>query len=186
MDRGKIERGVRLILEGIGETPSREGLYDTPGRMTDLYEEIFQGIGVDPQEKLKVYKAKNKDEMIIIKDISFYSMCEHHLLPFFGKVHIAYIPSSNNITGFSSLARVVDTLSKRPQLQERMTTDIADYIIRAIQPKGILVVIEAEHMCLTMRGVKKPGSKALTSAIRGIMREEATRMEAFMMIMRGE
>jgi len=185
MDREKIEQGVRLILEGIGEKPSREGLDDTPKRMTDLYEEIFSGIGVDPQKSIKIFTAANNDEMIIVKDIIFYSMCEHHLIPFFGKVHVAYIPSSNNITGFSSIARIVDTLSKRPQLQERMTTDIADHLTRAVQPKGVLVVIEAEHLCLTMRGVKKPGSKILTSAIRGIMREEATRMEAFMMIMRG-
>ena len=182
MDHEKIIQGVRLILEGIGENPEREGLRDTPERIAELCEEIYQGIGKDPAKELKIFKAKNKDEMIIVKDIPFYSMCEHHLLPFFGKVHIAYIPSSNNITGFSSLARVVEILSRRPQLQEAMTTDIADYILQAINPKGLLVMIEAEQLCLTMRGVKKRGSKCLTSAIRGIMRKEATRMEALMLL----
>jgi GTP cyclohydrolase I len=147
-----------------------------------MYEEIFEGLSQLPQQKAKIYTAENKDEMIMVKDIPFYSMCEHHLLPFFGKVHIAYVPDKNRITGFSSLVRIVETFAKRPQLQERMTTEIADYLRELLHPKGILVVIEAEHMCMTMRGVRKPGSLTLTSAMRGIMRQEATRMEAFSMI----
>ncbi len=182
MDKKKIELGIKIMLEGIGEDPNREGLTDTPRRVADMCEEIFEGLFQSPQRKIKTYTAENQDEMIMVKDIPFYSMCEHHLLPFFGKVHIAYIPDNNRITGFSSLVRIVEAFAKRPQLQERMTTEIADYLRELLQPKGVLVVIEAEHMCMTMRGVKKPGSLTLTSAMRGIMRQEATRMEAFSML----
>ena len=184
MDCEKIKRGVILILEGIGEDPAREGLRETPGRVAEFYAEFFAGLMKDPRDEIRVFTTKNHDEMIILRDISFTSMCEHHLLPFFGRVHIAYIPDFNTIAGFSSLARVVETMAKRPQLQERMTTEIAEYIIDAIHPKGVMVVIEAEHMCMTIRGVKKPGSKVLTSAIRGIMRSAPSRAEAYSMIMR--
>jgi len=183
MDIDKIREGVTFILEGIGENPNREGLRKTPDRVAKFYQEIFSGVNKNPQEEIRVYNAQNHDEMIILRDISFLSMCEHHLLPFFGHVHIAYIPDSNKIVGFSALIRVVEIMSRRPQLQERMTTDIADSIIEAIKPKGVMVVIEAEHMCMTIRGVKKPGSKVLTSAIRGIMRKAPTRAEAYSMIM---
>ena len=183
MDREKIEQGVRLILEGIGEDLSREGLMDTPRRMAEMCAEIFDGLGSDPLEKLKLYSTKNEDELILVKDISFHSICEHHLLPFFGNVHIAYVPAKDRITGFSHLVRVVDIFSHRPQLQERLTTDIADALVEVLRPRGVLVVIEAEQMCLTMRGIKKPGILTMTSAMRGILRQEATRMEAFSMIM---
>jgi len=183
VDLKKIKQGVRLLLEGMGEDPEREGLADTPARIAEMYEEIFAGVGRDPREKIKTYQAQNRDEMILVKDISFYSVCEHHLLPFFGKAHIAYIPKENKVTGFAALVRVVETMAKRPQLQERLTTEIADVIVDALNPRGVLVVIEAEHLCLTMRGVKKPGSLTLTSAVRGAMREKsATRAEAFALI----
>lgn len=182
MDRAKIEAGVRLILEGVGEDLTREGLVDTPRRVADMWIELFSGLEADPIQLLKVYSTKNQDEMILVKDVFFYSICEHHLLPFFGKAHLAYIPEDDRITGFSSLVRVVEVLSRRPQLQERLTTDIADTLLRVLRPKGVLVVLQAEQMCLTMRGVKKPGTVTLTSAMRGIMRQEATRLEAFSMI----
>lgn len=184
MDNEKIKKGVKLILEGIGEDPNREGLQETPERVARFYNEFFSSLKKDPKEDIRIFSTKNQDEMIIVRNISFTSMCEHHLLPFFGHVHIVYIPDNNKITGFSSLARIVDTLAKRPQLQERMTTEIADFIIETIKPKGVMVVIEAEHMCMTIRGVKKRGSKVLTSAIRGILREGPTRAEAYSMIMK--
>jgi GTP cyclohydrolase I len=184
MDCSKIERGIRLILEGMGEDLSREGLRETPERVAAFYAEFFSGLKRDPREEIRVFTTPNHDEMIILRDIAFTSMCEHHLLPFFGMAHIAYVPDNNKIAGFSSLVRVVDTMSRRPQLQERMTTEIADFIIDAIRPKGVMVVIEAEHMCMTIRGVRKPGSKVLTSAIRGIMRTAPSRAEAYSMIMR--
>lgn len=184
MDCEKIRKGVALILEGIGEDPAREGLRETPERVAEFYTEFFSGLTRDPREEIRVFTTANQDEMIILRDLAFTSMCEHHLLPFFGKAHIAYVPDSNKIVGFSSLVRVVDSMARRPQLQERMTTNIADYIIEAIHPKGVMVVIEAEHMCMTIRGVKKPGSKVLTSAIRGIMRTAPSRAEAYSMIMR--
>ncbi|HID95175.1 MAG TPA: GTP cyclohydrolase I FolE [Candidatus Latescibacteria bacterium] len=185
MDKAKIEMGVRMLLEGIGEDPCREGLRDTPRRIAEMYEEIFAGLSQEPEKTVKIFTAANQDEMIMVKNIPFYSICEHHLLPFFGKAHVAYIPNKNRVTGFNSLVRTVDTLAKRPQLQERLTTQIADTLLKVLQPKGVLVVIEAEHMCMTMRGVRKPGSLTLTSAMRGIMREEASRLEAFSMIMGG-
>jgi GTP cyclohydrolase I len=184
MDYEKIQQGVRMILEGIGEDPSREGLRETPERVAAFYADFFSGLNRDPREEIRVFSTPNHDEMIILRDITFTSMCEHHLLPFYGKAHIAYVPDSNKIVGFSSLARVVDAMSRRPQLQERMTTEIADFIIEAIHPKGVMVVIEAEHMCMTIRGVRKLGSKVLTSAIRGIMRTAPSRAEAYSMIMR--
>ena len=184
MDSEKIRKGVALILEGVGEDPGREGLRETPDRVAEFYAEFFSGLAHDPRKEIRVFTTANQDEMIVLRDLAFTSMCEHHLLPFFGKAHIAYVPDSNKIVGFTSLARVVDSMAHRPQLQERMTTDIADYIIEAIHPKGVMVVIEAEHMCMTIRGVKKPGSKVLTSAIRGIMRTAPSRAEAYSLIMR--
>ncbi len=182
LDRDKIMQGVRLILEGIGEDPDREGLERTPERMFEYFDEVLSGYTEDPTTELRKYTTSNKDEMISLKDISFYSLCEHHMLPFFGKVHMAYIPQHDKVAGFSNMVRVVEILSHRLQVQERMTTQIADSIVEAIDCKGVLVVVEAEHLCLTMRGIKKPGSRIITSAIRGQMRRTATRIEALTML----
>ncbi len=184
MDTKKIATAVRMILEAIGEDPDREGLLDTPKRVARMYQEIFQGLETDPKQFLQVLFTEEHDEMVLVKDIPFYSMCEHHLLPFFGKAHVAYIPARGKITGLSKLARVVETVAKRPQLQERLTSQVADLIMEALQPLGVLVVVEAEHMCMTMRGVKKSGSLTTTSAVRGIFKKNtATRSEAFSLIM---
>ena len=179
-DRKRIEEGVRLILEGIGEDADRPGLADTPLRVADMYQEIFAGIGVDPTPVPTVVPGANFDEMIMVKDIPLQSLCEPHLLPFNGRAHVAYIPNKDGrITGLSKIARVVDILSKRPQVQERLTTEIADTIDAALEPRGVFVMIEAEHLCMTMRGVKKPGSMTVTSAVRGLFRSDArTRQEA--------
>jgi len=182
MDRDKIIRGVGLILEGVGEDPAREGLKDTPARVADFYLDALSGVGEKADPEVKIYRIANNEEMIVVRDITFYSLCEHHLLPFFGKAHICYIPRENRSTGFSTLARIVEQLSRRPQMQERLTNDIADLLVRAIKPLGALVAIEAEHLCMTMRGVRKPGAKTVTSAIRGGMRRPATRAEAFALI----
>jgi GTP cyclohydrolase I len=179
-DRAKVEQGVRLLLEGIGEDPDRGGLRETPSRVARMYEEIFAGIDVDASQIVTVVDGADFDEMIMVRDIPLYSSCEHHLIPFVGKAHVAYIPNkSQQITGLSKIARVVDTLSKKPQVQERLTTEIAEAIERALSPRGVFVVIEAEHLCMTMRGVKKPGSVTVTSAVRGLFRTDArTRQEA--------
>jgi GTP cyclohydrolase IA len=179
-DRGKIEQGIRQILEGIGEDPDRAGLRETPSRVARMYEEIFAGIDVDASQIVTVVEGADFDEMIMVRDIPLYSSCEHHLIPFVGKAHVAYIPNkSQQITGLSKIARVIDTLSKKPQVQERLTTEIAEAIERALSPRGVFVVIEAEHLCMTMRGVKKPGSVTVTSAVRGLFRTDArTRQEA--------
>ena len=179
-DRPKIEQGVRMILEGIGEDPERGGLRETPSRVARMYEEIFAGIDTDASELVTVVEGADFDEMIMVRDIPLYSLCEHHLIPFSGQAHVAYIPNkSQQITGLSKVARVVDTLAKKPQVQERLTTEIAEAIERALSPRGVFVVIEAEHLCMTMRGVKKPGSVTVTSAVRGLFRNDArTRQEA--------
>jgi GTP cyclohydrolase I len=182
MDKEKIARAVRMILEAIGEDPDREGLRNTPSRVADMYEEVFAGLGRPYEEELTAFHTMNHDEMIIVKDIPIYSFCEHHLLPFFGRSHVAYIPSKERITGLSKIARVVDMACRRPQLQERLTTEIADLIMKQLKPQGVLVVIEAEHLCMSMRGIKKPGSLSITSAMRGILREPASRAEAFSLI----
>uniref|UniRef100_A0A7C4XJ09 GTP cyclohydrolase 1 n=1 Tax=candidate division WOR-3 bacterium TaxID=2052148 RepID=A0A7C4XJ09_UNCW3 len=182
MDKKRIEQAIKTILEAIGEDLNRDGLKDTPRRVAEMYEEIFVGVKKDPKKELKTYRAKNENEMIIVKDIPFYSICEHHLLPFFGKAHIVYIPKENKITGFSSLVRVIDTMAKKPLLQERLTHEIADFLMANLKPMGVLVVIEAEHLCLSMIGVKKPGTLTVTSAIRGVMQSAATRAEAFSLI----
>ena len=170
VDQSKIIEGVRLILEGIGEDLNREGLVGTPDRIARMYEEIFAGMDEDASVHLqKTFTAENTD-MIIEKDISFYSMCEHHLVPFYGKAHIAYV-ADGKVVGLSKLARTVEVYAKRPQLQERMTTQIADAIMEYLNPKGVMVVIEAEHMCMTMRGVKKPGSKTVTFCAKGVFVE---------------
>ncbi|MFM7718010.1 MAG: GTP cyclohydrolase I FolE [Actinomycetota bacterium] len=180
-DRSKIEEGIRLLLAGVGEDPAREGLEDTPRRVADLYAEVLAGIGQEAEPLLTVIPGADFDEMIMVKDIPLASMCEHHLLPFVGKAHLAYIPNrENRITGLSKLARVVDVLSKRLQVQERLTTQIADALDHALSPRGVFVLIEAEHLCMTMRGVKAPGARTVTSAVRGLFRDDArTRQEAF-------
>lgn len=179
-DDKKIEEGVRLILEGIGEDPDRGGLRETPARVARMYREVFSGIGMDASELVTVVEGADHDEMIMVRDIPLYSFCEHHVIPFSGKAHVAYIPNKEQqITGLSKIARVVDMLAKRPQVQERLTTEIADAIDRALSPRGVFVVIEAEHLCMTMRGIKKPGSVTVTSAVRGLFRTDArTRQEA--------
>jgi GTP cyclohydrolase I len=182
MDEKAVEKAVRDLLKALGEDLNRDGLKDTPYRVVQMYKELFSGIKRDPKRELKTYKTKNEDEMIIIKDIPFYSICEHHLLPFFGKAHVVYIPKQNRITGFSSLVRVIDVMAKRPTLQERLTHEIADFFMANLKPMGVLVAIEAEHLCLSMIGVKKPGTLTVTSAIRGVMRSAATRAEAFSLI----
>jgi len=180
IDRSKVEEAVRMILEGIGDDPDREGVVDTPRRVADMFEEIFAGVGVDPTPIPQVVPGANFDEMIMVKDIPLQSLCEHHLLPFNGHAHVAYIPNKDGqITGLSKVARVVDILSKRPQVQERLTTEIADTLERALEPRGVFVMIEAEHLCMTMRGIKKPGAITVTSAVRGLFRKDArTRQEA--------
>ena len=185
MDKEKIKRAVRDILEAIGEDPDREGLKDTPDRVARMYEEIFCGIFQDPREHLKVtFPEESHEEMVIVKDIPFYSCCEHHLVPFFGKAHVVYIPKGGRLTGLSKLARVVETIAKRPQLQERIAKETADIIMEELRPYRVMVVIEAEHMCMTMRGVKKPGSKTVTSAVRGVFAKDiATRTEAMNLIL---
>ena len=185
MDREKIAQGVRLILEGVGEDPTREGLARTPERVADMYEEIFAGLGQDPAEHFCVTFNEGHQEMVLVKDIPLYSVCEHHLVPFMGRVHVGYIPAKDgHICGLSKLARVVDVFAKRPQVQERLTSQIADTIIENLKPQGVIVVIEAEHLCMSMRGVKKPGALTMTSAVRGIFeRNAATRAEAMSLIM---
>lgn len=183
MDTNKIEKAVRDILEAIGENPEREGLRDTPKRVAKFYQEAFEGIHEDPSKILNVEFSENHEEMVLVKDIPIYSMCEHHLLPFVGHAHIAYIPRHGKVTGLSKLARVAEAYAKRPQLQERLTSQIADTINNILDTRGVLVVIEAEHLCMTLRGIKKPGSRTVTSAVRGIFQKNpATRAEAFSLI----
>jgi len=179
-DDKKVEEGVRLILEGIGEDPERGGLRETPARVARMYREVFAGIGQDASQLVTVVEGADHDEMIMVRDIPLYSECEHHLIPFVGKAHVAYIPNKEQqITGLSKIARVVDLLAKRPQVQERLTTQIAEALDQALSPRGVFVVIEAEHLCMTMRGIKKPGSVTVTSAVRGLFRTDArTRQEA--------
>ncbi|MCL1631835.1 GTP cyclohydrolase I FolE [Sporolactobacillus sp. CPB3-1] len=172
-----------MILEAIGEDPERSGLLETPQRVARMYEEIFKGMKQDPKEYLSKTFDEAHEELVLVKDIPFYSMCEHHLVPFFGKAHVGYIPREGRVTGLSKLARAVEAVAKRPQLQERLTTEVADSIVETLRPYGVIVVIEAEHMCMTMRGVKKPGAKTITSAVRGIFQKDSTaRAEAMSLI----
>ena len=181
VNQEKIRRAVEMMLEAIGEDPNREGLRDTPRRVAQMYADILGRTNQEPEEELKLFYAREHDEMIIVKDIFFASFCEHHMLPFIGKVHVAYVPREN-LTGLSKIARVVDSLARRLQIQERLTTEIADTIMRLLKPQGVLVVMEAEHTCMTIRGIKKPGSKAVTSAVRGVLRQQSTRAEALSLI----
>jgi GTP cyclohydrolase I len=180
IDMARIERAVREILIAIGEDPDRDGLLDTPSRVARMYGEIFAGLHDDPSSYLKTTFEADHDEMVMVRDIPMYSACEHHLLPWIGKAHVAYIPNDDGrITGLSKLARLVDAYAKRPQVQERLTSQIADELDRSLEPKGVMVVIEAEHLCMTMRGIRKPGATTVTSAVRGLFRRSvATREEA--------
>jgi GTP cyclohydrolase IA len=183
MDLEKIEAGVRMILEGIGEDADRPGLQGTPRRVALMYEEICAGLHQDAREVLHVIPAETHDEMVIVKDIPLYSLCEHHLVPFVGVAHIAYIPREGRIVGLSKLARVADIMAKKPQIQERLTTEIADLLYKELRATGVMVVIEAEHLCMEMRGVKKPGAKTITSALRGgFLKDPRTRNEAMALI----
>ena len=176
MDKDKIKKGVKLILEGIGEDPERPGIKDTPMRVANMYTEIFAGLKTPEDDLLRGIEGESHDEMVLIKDIAFYSVCEHHLLPFFGSAHIAYIPSGK-ITGLSELAKALEYFAKRPQVQERLTAQLADMIMERLKPKGAMVIIDAEHLCMSMRGIKKPGSRTVTSAVRGIFRSKASTRE---------
>jgi GTP cyclohydrolase IA len=186
-DAQKVEEGVQLILEGIGEDPGRQGLKETPRRVADMYREVFAGLHQDPDAVVDAVFDVGHDEMIMVRDIDVESLCEHHLLPFSGKAHVAYVPNRDGrITGLSKLARLVDVLAKRPQVQERLTTQIADVLERTLNPRGVFVVIEAEHLCMSMRGVKKHGSITVTSAVRGVFRSDPrTRAEALGLIRDG-
>lgn len=183
MNIKKIEKAVKDILEAIGEDTKREGLRNTPSRVAKMYAEVFSGIGTDAAKELSVFHNEGTEEMVMVRDIPFYSICEHHLVPFFGKAHLVYIPKKGRITGLSKLVRVLEALAKRPQVQERLTGQIADTLMKKLSPHGVLVIIEAEHLCMSMRGVKKPGSVTITSAVRGIFRKNAsTRAEALSLI----
>lgn len=184
VDKPKIEMAVKMILEAIGEDPQREGLVKTPERVAKMYEEIFSGLNTEPADDLKVSFTEFHDELVLVKDIPLYSMCEHHLLPFYGKAHVAYIPRGGKVLGISKLVRVAESYAHRPQLQERLTSQIADCIFDNIKPYGVGVVIQAEHMCMTMRGVRKPGAVTVTSAVRGIFETRTqTRSELMSLIL---
>jgi len=185
IDQRRIEEAVLSILEAIGEDPKREGLVDTPRRIAEMYSELFMGLDLDPKEELTVSYEEGHHEMVILRDIPFYSMCEHHLLPFYGLVHIGYIPNGS-VIGMSKLARAVEVLSRRTQIQERLTTQIAETILQALNPDGVAVVIQAEHMCMTLRGVKKPGSNVITSATRGLFRSKAATRAEFLSLVQGK
>ena len=183
MDRERIENAVREILLAVGEDPEREGLQETPARVARMYEEIFSGLETDPERFLKVFSEEKNDEMVVVRDIPLYSMCEHHLLPFVGKAHIVYIPGEGNVIGLSKLARIVDCFARRPQIQERLTSQIADFLMDQLQPQGVAVLIEAEHLCMTMRGARAAGAVTKTSALRGKMKSDArTRAEAMSLL----
>lgn len=186
MDLKRIEQGVRLVLEGIGEDPERPGLKGTPGRVARMMEDILGGTQIDPQDDLEVFQDERHDELVLIRNIPLYSFCEHHLLPFAGVAHVAYIPKEGRIIGLSKIARLVDTLARRLQVQERLTKQVADILNATLNPLGVMVVIEAEHLCMSMRGVKKPKAVTVTSAVRGSFRNNpATRTEAMMLIKGG-
>ena len=183
VDLERISAAVLEILEAIGEDPQREGLLRTPERVANMYAEVFAGLREDPEHHLEVQFEAGHDEMVMVRDIAFYSMCEHHLLPFVGKAHVAYVPGeTGKITGLSKLARLVEAYARRPQVQERLTSQVADKLMDVLDPRGALVVIEAEHHCMSMRGVQKPGSLTITSAVRGIFLSDATRAEALQLI----
>ncbi|HES3676746.1 TPA: GTP cyclohydrolase I FolE [Streptococcus pyogenes] len=183
INKEKAEAAIYQFLEAIGENPNREGLLDTPKRVAKMYAEMFLGLGKDPKEEFTAVFKEQHEDVVIVKDISFYSICEHHLVPFYGKAHIAYLPSDGRVTGLSKLARAVEVASKRPQLQESLTSQIADALVEALNPKGTLVMVEAEHMCMTMRGIKKPGSKTITTTARGLYKESRAERQEVISLM---
>ena len=186
VDKKRLEAAVKEILISIGEDPERDGLINTPSRVAKMYAEVFAGLREDPEHHLEVQFEAGHDEMVMVRDISFYSMCEHHLLPFVGQAHVAYVPGEEGkITGLSKLARLVEAYARRPQVQERLTGQVADKLMKVLNPKGALVVIEAEHQCMSMRGVQKPGSLTITSAVRGLFLSDATRAEALQLMSMG-
>ncbi len=183
VDLKKIEKGVRLIIEGIGEDPDRPGMKGTPNRVARMYEEIFSGLSTPTEEILLPIEGESHEELVLLKDIPFYSVCEHHLLPFIGKAHIAYIPGAGRIAGIGELAKALEVFAKRPTVQERLTAQLADLLMERLKPKGAMVIIDAEHLCLSMRGLKKSGARTVTSAVRGIFRsKESTRQELLELI----
>ncbi|PIS28993.1 GTP cyclohydrolase I FolE [Candidatus Saganbacteria bacterium CG08_land_8_20_14_0_20_45_16] len=183
INQKKIEKAVKEILSAIGEDPNRPGLKDTPKRVARMYAELFAGLHKDPANELTVFHEADHEEMVMVKDIPFYSMCEHHLIPFAGKAHVVYIPTKGKVTGLSKLVRVVECFVRRPQVQERLTSQIADCLMQKLKPQGVMIIIEAEHMCMSMRGVKKPGAMTTTSAVRGIFQKNAkTRSEALSLL----
>jgi GTP cyclohydrolase IA len=183
IDQKKIEKAVKMILEAIGENPKRSGLKDTPARVSRMYAELFSGLQKDPGKELTVFHEEDHEEMVMVKNIPFYSMCEHHLVPFIGKAHVVYIPTKGRVTGLSKLVRVIEGFAKRPQVQERLTSQIADTLMSSLKPRGVLIVIEAEHLCMSMRGVKKAGAITVTSAVRGVFHKNLnTRSEALQLI----
>ena len=185
-DHERAEAAVRELLYAIGEDPDREGLRDTPARVARAYAELTSGLRMTPKEVLSTTFDLGHDEMVLVRDIELWSMCEHHLVPFTGVAHVGYIPAKNGrVTGLSKIARLVDAVAKRPQVQERITTQVADALVEHLHARGVIVVIEAEHLCMTMRGVKKPGAKTVTSAVRGVLRDPATRGEAMSLIVAG-
>ncbi|PWF25984.1 GTP cyclohydrolase I FolE [Ancrocorticia populi] len=182
-DEAAVEKAIRDLLFAVGEDPDRDGLRDTPGRMARAYKEMFSGLYTNPAEVLSAKFDIGHEEMVLVKDIPMYSTCEHHLLPFHGVAHVAYIPGKDGkVTGLSKIARLVDGYARRPQVQERLTSEVADALVESLEVSGVIVVIEAEHLCMSMRGVRKPGSRTITSAVRGIMRNQATRSEAMSLI----
>lgn len=183
VDLNKIEQAVKMILEAVGEDVNREGLLDTPKRVAKMYQEMFSGLQMDPRDYFETVFHEDHEELVLVKDIHFHSMCEHHLVPFYGKAHVAYIPNDGKVAGLSKLGRCVETVARRPQLQERITSTVADTIMEMLQPKGVYVIVEAEHMCMTMRGLKKPGAKTVTSVARGVYEtDEVKRREVISFI----
>ncbi|MET3557239.1 GTP cyclohydrolase I [Streptococcus rupicaprae] len=182
----QVEAAVRQLLEALGENPEREGLLDTPKRVAKMYQEMWTGLDKDPKDEFTAVFSEGHEEVVLVKDIPFYSMCEHHLVPFYGVAHVAYLPSGGRVTGLSKLARAVEVASKRPQLQERLTAQVATALEEALSPEGVFVMVEAEHMCMTMRGIKKPGAKTVTTVAKGIFKENINqRREILDMIQRG-
>jgi GTP cyclohydrolase I len=183
VDEQKIQSAIRMILEAIGEDPDREGLLDTPARVARMYSEVMSGLHLDPRDQLTTIFNEDHNELVLVKDITFYSMCEHHLVPFYGRAHVAYIPQGSRITGLSKLARLVEMTARRPQLQERLTASVADAIVDRLDPLGVAIMVEAEHMCMAMRGVNKPGTRTLTTSVRGRFADDpVARAEVFHMM----
>ena len=180
----KVEQAVYQLLEALGENPEREGLLDTPKRVAKMYAEMFSGINEDPKDQFTAVFSEVHDEVVLVKDIPFYSMCEHHLVPFYGKAHVAYLPSGDKVTGLSKLARAVEVAARRPQLQERLTDQVATALEEALNPRGVFVMVEAEHMCMTMRGIKKPGSKTITTVAKGLYKEDREERKEILSLMR--